>query len=393
MDRDSQGIKAYFYFIGFGIIFLAFIASSLYSYQRFSELQTELTSLTNNNDIQLRSALNMRVAVRERAILLWHMTLQEDFFERDTLFEEFYTHGSNYQNSRLSLLNTQLTSDEKALLEALDVETSNRAPLLRQFADLLMEESHSSYTQELNQVLSDQIKVADLLDQIIGLQQRQNESVRAQSAIEIQTLFTELITFMIIIISGGFVFAGYVVLNASRQSKMLAVTNKELQHIACHDNLTGLPNRMFLLRQLEIVIARAKRRQSKTAILFIDLDNFKPINDTFGHKVGDKCLQALSTRMQRILRGSDILGRLGGDEFLLVLSDIESAVQAIAVAQKIIEKLGEELLVEGHLLQSSASIGIYIYSDEDVTAEETITLADKAMYQAKKSGKNQFYII
>jgi len=393
MGQERQTFSTYFYLLGFCVIFLAFTMTSVYSYLQYSDIRTTLVETTKNNDAQLRAAMAMRVSVRERAILLWHMTLQEDFFERDTLFQKFYQHGSDYHQSRSAVLTATLTPDEKNIMALLDQETTKRAPVLRRFAEQLMEDELSNYTQSLNQVLTDQIAVANLLDSLIALQQSQNEFARENSSSQMDSLLSRLISIVILIITAGFIFASYVIINTSKQSRLLTKVNDELEHLACHDNLTGLPNRMYVLRQLEMVISSSQRTKTPAAIMFIDIDNFKAINDNFGHDVGDQCLMDLSNRRDKALRGSDILGRLGGDEFLVVLADIDSPTQAVVVAHKLLQILDTQIEIEDESVTISASIGIYVFSNEKVNAEEAIVLADKAMYKAKKSGKNQYYII
>lgn len=393
MTKKNQGSQIFFYIAGFCLIFIAFSGSATYFYQQFAGLRFSLVESTKNNDIQLRAAMDMRVAVRERAILLWQMTLTDDFFERDALFEQFYKHGSNYKKSRLALLSSDLNSSEQEIITQLDAETSKRAPVLRRFADLLMDDVQRDFTPELNQVLSDQIVVADHLDNLIDHQQQQNIALREASALNIEALLRDLIITQIAIIMSGVAFAIFVIANARRQNLNLEAANQKLEHIACHDALTGLPNRRYLLEQLQLAIAAAKRKHDHTAVLFVDLDNFKPINDNHGHDMGDQCLQQAAKAMSKALRGSDVIGRLAGDEFLIILSDMASASHASIVANKLIQLLNENFTIGDQSFTFTASIGVYLYGDEDLSAEECINLADKAMYQAKKAGKNQFFII
>jgi diguanylate cyclase (GGDEF)-like protein len=394
MNPGQNNIKAYFYFLGFFVIFIAFAITSTYSYLQYSQIRTELLTATQNNDRQLNAAMEMRVAVRERAILLWRMTLQTDYFERDEALQQFYNHGSNYHKARMAILTSQLSSEEKSLMEVLDKETTKRAPILRAFADrLLLAEENTEHTQSLNQTLTDQIIVADLLDSMIALQQSQNEYARYHSAEEISDLVSTLIMFMVLIITGGFMFATYVIMTTTKQSQQLAKVNDRLEHLACHDNLTGLPNRMFLLQQLERLLSLVHRKKNLAAIMFIDIDNFKSINDTFGHDFGDQCLKSLTKNMISVLRGFDILGRLGGDEFLVLINEIESPNQTAIIAHKLLEILDTQYTVKNDTISISASIGVYILSDQTESSKEAIILADRAMYQAKESGKNRFVII
>ncbi|MCP4595061.1 GGDEF domain-containing protein [Neptuniibacter sp.] len=388
-----QDARAHIYFVGFALIFLVFAGSSFYSYNRFAESRIHLDQITRNNDAQLSNVLTMRVAVRERAILLWQMTLKEDFFARDELFEQFYHYGSEYQKARASFLQLNTTANESKLFSSLDQETSNRAPVLRHFADLLMSDDPSDHTEHLDQVLTDQTVVADILDQLISLQQQQNNQARENSIRETENILTDLIQFMILVLIFGALFAGFVILSTVKQSRLLEKVNSVLEKQACHDSLTGLPNRAFLLQQLNLLLANTQRHNKLGAVMFIDLDDFKPINDEHGHQVGDQYLQLISVKMKESLRDTDILARLGGDEFILLLSDLASASQVLTVADKLLSTLSAEYQIGEAKVHASASIGIYQLTQDKVSAEQAIILADKAMYQAKKAGKNQYFII
>jgi diguanylate cyclase (GGDEF)-like protein/PAS domain S-box-containing protein len=165
----------------------------------------------------------------------------------------------------------------------------------------------------------------------------------------------------------------------------------QLDHLAHHDPLTGLPNRLLLQSRLEHALERAERHKQRVAVLYIDLDRFKNINDSLGHPVGDELLQALSLRMSERLREDDTLGRLGGDEFLLILEDLDRSEYVAGVAQNLIHLLERAFqLPSGHEVYVGASIGISLFPDDGRTVTELIQHADVAMYQAKESGRNTY---
>lgn len=379
--------------LGFGLLLLAFSYLSFYSFQKFSQTSATLSETTNNNDIQMSTAMAMRVAVRERAILLWQMTLLEDAFDRDELFEKFYRYGSQYQESRQTYLNSQLTETEKNYLVSLDKETSSRAPLLREFANNLMDDrGRDLYTVSLNQVLSDQIIVANLLDKIIHLQQEQNETSRKQASEQIKAILSQLIAWTIFLLVSGIVFARKVVQSSIRKNRLLEKANDDLERLARYDHLTGLPNRLFLLEHLELGLPLAVRNEYKCALFFIDLDEFKPINDTYGHKAGDEFLKKIGNRMKRVLRESDVLARLGGDEFVIVLFDIHEYSQALTVAEKLLLILSDKYVINGNEISASASIGVCFFPEKQMNVGKLINCADSAMYRAKELGKNRYYV-
>ncbi len=165
----------------------------------------------------------------------------------------------------------------------------------------------------------------------------------------------------------------------------------QLDHLAHHDPLTSLPNRLLLQSRLEHALERAERYRRQVAVLYIDLDRFKNVNDSLGHPVGDELLQALAQRLRERLREDDTLGRLGGDEFLLLLEDIERSDFAAGVAQSLIDLLEQPFtLPSGYEVYVGASVGISLYPDDGRSVTELIQHADVAMYQAKESGRNTY---
>ncbi len=166
-------------------------------------------------------------------------------------------------------------------------------------------------------------------------------------------------------------------------------SREQLRHTATHDPLTGLPNRMLLFEKLEEALVRAKRNRHKGALLFIDLDNFKEVNDTAGHKAGDTVLRECVERIASSIRGGDVLGRLGGDEFLLILEDVENVDVPMHVGEKIIEKINRPFRIKGELYELGASIGVALFPDDSDTLEALVQHADMAMYHAKQEGKNR----
>jgi diguanylate cyclase (GGDEF)-like protein/PAS domain S-box-containing protein len=167
----------------------------------------------------------------------------------------------------------------------------------------------------------------------------------------------------------------------------------QLSHLAAHDLLTDLPNRLLLNDRLSQAIASARRQRHRLAVLFLDLDRFKQINDTLGHEIGDGLLQSVAQRLVESVRRSDTVSRQGGDEFVLLLSRVDEAEDAAASVQKVIKALAAPLDVDGHRLHVTASIGLSMYPDDGQDADTLIRNADIAMYRAKERGRNvyQFY--
>lgn len=165
---------------------------------------------------------------------------------------------------------------------------------------------------------------------------------------------------------------------------------EQLKFIAFHDSLTGLPNRSLLAERLDQAIARRHRQDDIFAVLFLDLDRFKLVNDTLGHGIGDELLKVVSERLCACVRATDTVCRQGGDEFILVLTDIKEARAAGRVAEKILQSLAAPIEIDGHSISTSFSIGIALCRDDADDADNLLKNADLAMYQAKESGRNTF---
>jgi len=176
----------------------------------------------------------------------------------------------------------------------------------------------------------------------------------------------------------------------SKDITQIKEIQNQLSFLATHDLLTFLPNRALFMDRLKMAIAYAKHYNQRLAVMFIDLDNFKEINDTYGHQMGDEVLRIVSKKLKGSIRESDTVARMGGDEFLVLLSYIKSEEDALVVANHIRERLRELIQVEDKQFKVSASIGISIYPDDGEEAEELLKIADKAMYLVKLEGGNAF---
>ncbi|TVT58960.1 MAG: EAL domain-containing protein [Azoarcus sp. PHD] len=170
---------------------------------------------------------------------------------------------------------------------------------------------------------------------------------------------------------------------------LMKAHEKQLEHIAHYDALSGLPNRVLLADRLKHAMAQSQRRGLSLAVAYLDLDGFKPVNDTHGHDVGDKLLNVLSDRMKDALRDGDTLARIGGDEFVAVLTDLHTRKDGEVVLDRMLQAVAEPVTVDGLVLRVSASIGVTLYPQDAAEAEVLMRHADQAMYLAKQAGKNR----
>lgn len=176
----------------------------------------------------------------------------------------------------------------------------------------------------------------------------------------------------------------------SRSNNELKASEKRLRHLANHDPLTGLPNRKLFNEKLNQLLEWGEENQQLVSLLFLDLDGFKPVNDNLGHDMGDVLLKAVAQRIKNSLRISDVVSRLGGDEFTVLLPGIKKPLDSKIVAQKILDTVSAPYTLQGHRIQVTVSIGISVYPLDGDNAGDLIKLADQSMYEAKRSGRNQY---
>lgn len=190
------------------------------------------------------------------------------------------------------------------------------------------------------------------------------------------------------VIQGTSPMLGGVALNISELHKI----QEDFRKLAATDSLTGLPNRLSLNQILPIAIARARQLGKQMALLFLDVDQFKQINDNFGHKIGDSLLIAFGDMLKRCVRNSDTVFRLAGDEFVIILESIQGKPEAIKVAQKIVDVLKQPLNIPGHALIVSTSIGITLLPEAETDPTGMLAMADQALYTSKRAGRGIYTI-
>ncbi len=180
------------------------------------------------------------------------------------------------------------------------------------------------------------------------------------------------------------------IVSVSRDISERRRAEEQIEYQAYHDALTGLPNQLLFRDRLTIALAHAKRQQKPLAVMFLDLDRFKLVNDTLGHSLGDELLRAVSVRLRSVLREGDTIARMGGDEFTVLLGDLRTADDAAKTAQKLLDTVVLPVHIEGHELYVTTSIGIALYPNDGDTAEALLKNADTAMYRAKDAGRNSY---
>jgi len=166
---------------------------------------------------------------------------------------------------------------------------------------------------------------------------------------------------------------------------------EKIEHLAYHDSLTGLPNRAYLEISSHYILQEAKQTDSKVAVLFMDLNRFKSVNDSLGHQAGDKLLRMIAARLKEAVRDRDLLARVGGDEFVVVLQG-SNRQEFLAIAERLVNRFNDPFSIDGQLIPIALSLGVSIYPDHGTTLDDLLNKADQAMYAAKQLGDNQIVL-
>lgn len=196
-----------------------------------------------------------------------------------------------------------------------------------------------------------------------------------------------------IVIFLGFTLISFFVYRSIIYNRELLYEKKRFYHLSQYDTLTQLPNRALFYERVNKSISKATRDDSKFALMFLDIDNFKHINDSYGHDEGDRLLLVVSNKIKNVLRREDILARLGGDEFVIIIEDIDNAIDVLTITNHILDTMRQAIKIKNNTHYISASIGISIFPDDSKNPNNLLKFADVAMYEAKATGKNsaQFY--
>ncbi|MCU7835332.1 MAG: diguanylate cyclase [gamma proteobacterium symbiont of Taylorina sp.] len=397
--------------ISFGFIIILMLGQAILSIWRFNEVKTEFERVVDVYNVRMELVQKMRVISRERAPILFTMINTEDAFDLDDLLIQFQHLGSQFLSARNSLLLTGLSETETKILEEHREYARSIVPGQRKVIDLISEgEILSARKLLVDKVSPEQIEALKKLDMLITYESKKSRQAmekarglfeNTQRDLGLTTIIGSLISILIGIIV-SIRFAYYVKTlkknkeelekTVTERTKELVDSNKQLEHIANYDSLTQLPNRALFIVLLEQALKQAKRSDYSVALLFIDLDGFKSINDTYGHNYGDELLRQVATSLQATVREADTVFRLGGDEFTLILSNFHALEDVEKIARKIIKILSEPFDIIDQQCQIGSSIGIAFYPEHAKNLDELIKKADTVMYDVKNSGKNNYKI-
>ena len=353
------------------------------------QLRATEANLKTVVDVHMRKQVltkEMVFAARERTVNLFRMVETNDPFERDELFLQYNANAGDFIRARADLAAMPLSEHERELLAQQGRLTAIAVPIQDRVVELI---NGSTYQESenllMNHAVPAQNRVLEVLSQLDAETQRlaAAASLKATQAHDVARFWMYTLSSFAMLLGAGVAVASiYYTGRASR----------EREHMATHDGLTGLPNRMLFMDRLEQTLVRARRNGLLVGVLFIDLDRFKLVNDTLGHASGDNLIRQVATRLQQLVRSEDIVARMGGDEFVVVISEAEKINNILYAVEKIIAGVSAPYQIDARELFSTCSIGVSLYPHDGGDAIALVKNADTAMYHAKKSGRNRFQL-
>lgn len=386
--------------IGFSLLLILMVTLMVASTSEMLSMRNQLDRVVNQKLVKSQLAQTMFDASRERALLLMMLQYEDDPFERDELQMRFQRYAESFMLARDKLYGMELSEQERNVLRESITYASIGADAMNSILSIAMERTELSPEQRLeaSQIMQERVlparsRVGELMMEVGWIAREEGE----QMVREAEQGYSKIWNLMwilggaILLISVGIFHVVY--RRIMNSSKELHGMYSELDHVASHDDLTGLYNRRTFETNLSDEIERAKRYQDMLAILYLDLDGFKAVNDLHGHNSGDQVLQWVSKHFLKQVRDHDKVARLGGDEFAILLSNIHSERSAEDVAQRILKGLSTPLaLGSGEAVKIGVSVGIAFYPRHGERCERLIQKADHAMYAAKRRGKHAICI-
>lgn len=344
--------------------------------------------LLQNRKVDLITQI--QVASHKRTDSLLRMALTQDPFERDAIYMEF-NRGAFLVGSARSELKKILSPAEKIDFDLQTGLVTRIEPMQVEIADLLIDEQAANANALLRQIV---IPLQNQFNQQLAAMrnQYQNETLQAQTlaSIRFNKTWRQTIALSIAVIGLGIGVGWLTLRQLSRISRKIESQFNELERSraalkqeASHDHLTGLANRRLFYDRLQQAIRHARRYHGKVGLLFLDLDRFKEINDTYGHHVGDAVLTEVARRLCRSVRESDSIARLGGDEFVVLLDNVCGREDCLSAALNIERMLAEDSSFYGLVVDITASIGQALFPDDGDDEDALIRAADAAMYRIK----------
>lgn len=424
MYLDSQKVRPILFF-SFTFIIALTVLSNVISFEHLNTVQNDINQIIETQNKQIDYMHTLRSLARERTIKLQAIANEEDPFEQDALVTEYHELGGLFLETRERLVATDLNEEELMLLN-LQREIARKIVSSQYDVIKLAENGLTNKASRhlSNYTIPAQSENISLMDQFILYQNHQNQFLKSEAHKKIESASQTFFILSICSVILTILVASIVIKNITSMIKFqelsiekhkktenklaeaqsileykvdqrtqeLQQANTELKHRADHDPLTNLPNRNLFYELLSQEINKAERNQHKLAILYMDLDGFKAINDAMGHAMGDVLLVNIAKRLRASLRKADLIARLGGDEFTICYTNIKKLEDIILLCEILISKVSQPMFLDQHQCQIGISIGVSLYPEHGKDYDTLMRVADSSMYQVKNSGKKNFAI-
>ncbi len=362
--------------LGFTFAIALMLALTGVGLTQIYQADARLKTIVEKNNLKTELAQVMQSALRERALSMHIMAVLTDDFLKDAEYQHFNELGGRYTQARQKLEKLANSEVEKKIFATIVSLTRVAQPQVEQVMEMGLRGNDPQIFELIrNQALPKQREISDQVGGLIKFQQSQT-AIAVQEA---ETSSARARSAMLLL--GGFASA-LTILMATYVSKRVTKQALTLEHRALYDELTDLPNRTLFQDRLQQAIRNSQRSSRTFAIILMDLDRFKEVNDTLGHDVGDLLLKEVGQRLKDTVRSADTVARLGGDEYVIILENL-SEKYVEAVAEKIRKALDRPFVLEGEIVDISASLGIALFPEHGSDAVTLIRRADMAMYAAK----------
>jgi diguanylate cyclase (GGDEF)-like protein len=371
--------------VGFALVLLLMLGLTVVALMRMAAINAQVDRIAKINNVKTELAHEMKNALRDRAIIMHSISLLTDPFEQNEEFLRLNEQGGDFVNARNKLMALPLGSQEQEILARLRQITVKTQPVLMEAVGRAMRGQQAEARELIaGEAVSLQRRAAGEISKLIKFQEQETQRAVDEAASAYRNT-----RFLMLILAGsatviGMIIAVVVVRHTNKQARAL-------QHQAMFDGLTNLPNRALFSDRLQQAIFIGRREQQPFALIALDLNRFKEINDTLGHHAGDAVLKQVAERLRGTLRESDTVARMGGDEFNILLPTVGHRDGACTVAAKIVGVLLPPMHVSGQQLEIAGSLGIALFPLHGEKADSLMRHADAAMYTAKRT-QNHFKV-
>jgi len=377
--------------LGLGSILLLVTLLITIGIWTLSASKSRLDKVVNLNIRKIQLVNNMRSAARERTISLQHILVVDDESEYEAAVTRMSHFGGEFVIARNTLLALLLSEKEKVLLDKQAQLSRHIGPIQNHIAELIdFGEQDNARNLLITEAIPLQDKVFEVMTQLQDIQRNEMNQAIKESSDNYTTIVRSMwvVTSIVILLGVSIVF--FILRMIRRNDRKEVNYRQSIEHQAFYDHLTGLPNRRLLKDRMEHASAQTLRNECLMAVLFIDCDRFKPINDSLGHAVGDGLLVSIADRLKKHVRDSDTVCRFSGDEFCVLLEGIEHMSLIDRIAQSLIDAIALPHYIEGHKVFTTISVGITVFPLDHKEGSGLLTSADIAMYHAKQNGGGQY---